>query len=109
MFMYVSSAFILRSLTGHLPKQNVNIKSCKHLQGLSFADPNFIKSGRIDLLIGVDIIPQLMLPDIRKGNMVQRFFELDQVFTTRQLSAEEKWCDDHLQQTHIRQPNGVCL
>ncbi|XP_070851506.1 uncharacterized protein [Drosophila suzukii] len=44
---YVSSVFILRSLT----------------------DPNFIKSGRIDLLIGVDIIPQLMLPDIRKGTI----------------------------------------
>nr|XP_036677350.1 uncharacterized protein LOC118878459 isoform X2 [Drosophila suzukii] len=122
---YVSSAFILRSLT----------------------DPNFIKSGRIDLLIGVDIIPQLMLPDIRKGtvaepiaqntqlgwivfgpaeaaqttsisircnlanlnNMVQRFFELDQVSTTRQLNAEEKWCEDHFQQTHIRQPNGKYL
>ncbi|XP_070854797.1 uncharacterized protein [Drosophila suzukii] len=102
-------------------------------------DPNFIKSGRIDLLIGVDIIPQLMLPDIRKGtvaepieqntqlswivfgpaeaaqttsisircnlanlnNMVQRFFELDQVSTTRQLNAEEKWCEDHFQQTHV--------
>ncbi|XP_070854758.1 uncharacterized protein [Drosophila suzukii] len=47
---YVSSAFILRSLT----------------------DPNFIKSGRIDLLIGVDIIPQLMLPDIRKGTVIGR-------------------------------------
>jgi len=103
------------------------MKSCNHLQGLSLADPNFIKPGRIDLLIGVDIIPQIMLPDIRKGtvaetiaqntqlgwivygpteaaqttlisircnlanlnNMVQRFFELDQVSTTRQLSAEE--------------------
>ncbi|XP_070855585.1 uncharacterized protein [Drosophila suzukii] len=122
---YVSSAFNLRSLT----------------------DPNFIKSGRIDLLIGVDIIPQLMLPDIRKetvaepiaqntqlgwivfgpaeaaqttsisircnlanlNNMVQRFFELDQVSTTRQLNAEEKWCEDHFQQTHIRQPNGKYL
>jgi len=39
------------------------------------------------------------------NNMVQRFFELDQVSTTRQLSAEEKWCEDHFQQTHIRQPN----
>ncbi|XP_050745938.1 uncharacterized protein LOC122817929 [Drosophila biarmipes] len=46
---YVSSAFILRSLT----------------------DPNFIKSGRIDLFIGVDIIPQLMLPDIRKGTLAE--------------------------------------
>ncbi|XP_070855063.1 uncharacterized protein [Drosophila suzukii] len=63
---YVSSAFILRSSTDHLPKQNVNI-----IQGLSFADPNFIKSGRFDLLIGVDIIPQLMLPDIRKGTVAE--------------------------------------
>jgi len=146
-YAYVSSAFILRLLTGHLPKKNVIIKSCKHLQGLPFANPNFIKSGRIDLLIGVDITPQLMLRDIRKGtvaepsaqntqlgwivfgpaeaaqttsisircnwanlnNMVHRFFELDQVSTTRQLGAEEKWCEHHFQQTHIRQPNGKYL
>jgi len=34
---------------------------------------------------------------------------LDQVSTTRQFSAEEKWCEDHFQQTHIRQPNGKYL
>jgi len=40
--------------------------------------------------------------------MEKSFFELDQVFTTRQLSAEN-WCEDHFQQTHIRQPNGKYL
>jgi len=29
------------------------------------------------------------------NNMVLRFFELDQVSTTRQLSALEKWCEDY--------------
>jgi len=43
------------------------------------------------------------------NNMVQRFFELDPVSTTKQLSAEEKWCEVHFQQTHIRQTNGKYL
>jgi len=36
------------------------------------------------------------------NNMVQRFFELDQGSTTRQLSADRKRCKDHFQRT---QPN----
>ncbi|XP_070854631.1 uncharacterized protein [Drosophila suzukii] len=89
---YVSSAFILRSLT----------------------DPNFIKSGRIDLLIGVDIIPQLMLPDIRKGTVAEPIAQNTQlgwiVFGPAEAAQTTSISiEDHFQQTHIRQPNGKYL
>ncbi|XP_070137887.1 uncharacterized protein [Drosophila bipectinata] len=64
---FVSTAFILRTLTGHLPKSDVDPRSFQHLKGLQLADPNFAPSGRIDVLVGVDLIPQLMLPEIRRG------------------------------------------
>ncbi|XP_070139207.1 uncharacterized protein [Drosophila bipectinata] len=115
---------------------------CRHR--LQLADPNFARSGRIDVLVGVDLIPQLMLPEIRRGtheepiaqntllgwivfgpvrksmthsitvrcntttldHLVQRFFELDSVPSERQLTTEERWCEEHFRQTHVRQPNG---
>nr|XP_043069443.1 uncharacterized protein LOC122322106 [Drosophila bipectinata] len=141
---FVSTAFILRTLTGHLPKSDVDPRSFQHLKGLQLADPNFARSGRIDVLVGVDLIPQLMLPEIRRGtheepiaqntllgwivfgpvrksmthsitvrcntttldHLVQRFFELDSVPSERQLTTEERWCEEHFRQTHVRQPNG---
>ncbi|XP_070138645.1 uncharacterized protein [Drosophila bipectinata] len=128
----------------HLPKSDVDPRSFQHLKGLQLADPNFARSGRIDVLVGVDLIPQLMLPEIRRGtheepiaqntllgwivfgpvrksmthsitvrcntttldHLVQRFFELDSVPSERQLTTEERWCEEHFRQTHVRQPNG---
>ncbi|XP_070139213.1 uncharacterized protein [Drosophila bipectinata] len=141
---FVSTAFILRTLTGHLPKSEVDPRSFQHLKGLQLADPNFARSGRIDVLVGVDLIPQLMLPEIRRGtheepiaqntllgwivfgpvresmthsitvrcntttldHLVQRFFEIDSVPSERQPTTEERWCEEHFRQTHVRQPNG---
>ncbi|XP_043067134.2 uncharacterized protein [Drosophila bipectinata] len=140
---FVSTAFILRTLTGHLPKSDVDPRSFQHLKGLQLADPNFARSGRIDVLVGVDLIPQLMLPEIRRGthekpiaqntllgwivfgpvrksmthsitvrcntttldHLVQMFFELDSEPSERQLTTEERWCEEHFRQTHVRQPN----
>ncbi|XP_043066512.1 uncharacterized protein [Drosophila bipectinata] len=51
----------------HLPKLDVDPRSFQHLKGLQLADPNFARSGRIDVLVGVDLIPQLMFPEIRRG------------------------------------------
>ena len=38
-----------------------------HLKDLDLADPTFYQPGRIDLLIGGDILSQVMLPDSRAG------------------------------------------
>ncbi|XP_043064718.1 uncharacterized protein LOC122320590 [Drosophila ficusphila] len=142
--MSVDTAFVLRSLTSPLPRMNIHLQNWSHIQGLELADPTFTRSGRIDLLIGVDVIPQLMLSEVRKGaqdqpiaqrtqlgwivfgktnqtlshaisirchqtnleSLVNKFFELEKIPETRQLTAEEQWCGDHFKRTHTRQPNG---
>ncbi|XP_043065265.1 uncharacterized protein LOC122320844 [Drosophila ficusphila] len=142
--MSVDTAFVLRSLTSPLPRTNIYLQNWSHIQGLELADPTFTRSGRIDLLIGVDVIPQLMLSEVRKGaqdqpiaqrtqlgwivfgktnqifshaisirchqtnleSLVNMFFELEIIPETRQLTAEEQWCEDHFKRTHTRQPNG---
>ncbi|XP_043067334.1 uncharacterized protein [Drosophila bipectinata] len=140
----IGDSFHNRCRHRHLPKSDVDPRSFQHLKGLQLADPNFARSGRIDVLVGVDLIPQLMLPEIRRGtheepiaqntllgwivfgpvrksmthsitvrcntttldHVVQRFFELDSVPSERQLTTEERWCEEHFRQTHVRQPNG---
>ncbi|XP_043063598.1 uncharacterized protein LOC122319869 [Drosophila ficusphila] len=142
--MSVDTAFVLRSLTSPLPKMNIHLQNWSHIQGLELAGPTFTRSGRIDLLIGVDVIPQLMLSEVRKGaqdqpitqrtqlgwivfgktnqilshaisirchqtnleSLVNKFFELEKIPETRQLTAEEQWCEDHFKRTHTRQSNG---
>nr|XP_041630535.1 uncharacterized protein LOC121501965 [Drosophila kikkawai] len=38
-----------------------------HIRGLPLADPNYARSKRIDLILGVDMLAQIMLPDTRIG------------------------------------------
>ncbi|XP_043069501.1 uncharacterized protein [Drosophila bipectinata] len=61
------------------PASNVNVDTCQHLQGLHLADPTFTRPGRIDALFGVDLIPYLLLPDLRKGASNQPIAQLTQL------------------------------
>ena len=38
-----------------------------HLRDLTLADPTFNMPGKIDLLLGGDILPQVMMPDFKTG------------------------------------------
>lgn len=40
----------------------------KHLHDLQLADPKFFEPGKIDLLLGVQEMAELMLPGVIKGN-----------------------------------------
>ncbi|XP_043069502.1 uncharacterized protein [Drosophila bipectinata] len=75
----VRPAYVLNSITSHLPRSNVNVDTCQHLQGLHLADPTFTRPGRIDALFGVDLIPYLLLPDLRKGASNQPIAQLTQL------------------------------
>ncbi|XP_070138593.1 uncharacterized protein [Drosophila bipectinata] len=75
----VQPAYVLNSITSHLPRSNVNVDTCQHLQGLHLADPTFTRPGRIDALFGVDLIPYLLLPDLRKGASNQPIAQLTQL------------------------------
>ncbi|XP_070134061.1 uncharacterized protein [Drosophila bipectinata] len=75
----VRPAYVLNSITSHLPRSNVNVDTCQHLQGLHLADPTFTRPGRIDALFGVDLIQYLLLPDLRKGASNQPIAQLTQL------------------------------
>nr|XP_043067306.1 uncharacterized protein LOC122321442 [Drosophila bipectinata] len=75
----VRPAYVLNSITSHLPRSNVNVDTCQHLQGLHLADPTFSRPGHIDSLFGVDLIPYLLLPDLRKGASNQPIAQLTQL------------------------------
>ncbi|XP_036347063.1 uncharacterized protein LOC118756404, partial [Rhagoletis pomonella] len=64
---YDITALILPKITNDLPTQTLSVSSWPHIQGLFLADPNFAKPGRIDVLVGMDVMDQLICVELRKG------------------------------------------
>lgn len=62
-----TSAIVLKKLTNVLPTYSVENPDISELDGLELADPYFFKSSKIDLILGSDIIPQIILPDVKYG------------------------------------------
>ncbi|XP_070075502.1 uncharacterized protein [Drosophila takahashii] len=63
----VNSAYVLNSVTSCLPRLSFSPRRWSHIQGLPLADPNYYRSKRVDLIVGVDLLAQIMLPDTRIG------------------------------------------
>ena len=55
-------AAVVATVTNDLPTQELSpVADLPHLAGLDLADPAFHTPGRIDILLGADVYPQLML------------------------------------------------
>ncbi|KAH8307509.1 hypothetical protein KR059_001064, partial [Drosophila kikkawai] len=54
-------AYVLPQLAGNLPSYTLPEASLKDLPPLQLADPNFFRSSQIDVLIGADILPSILL------------------------------------------------
>ena len=62
------SAAVVKKVSSTLPLQGVAaVKQLSHIQQLKLADPTFYQSGKIDILLGGDVLPQVMLPDMKTG------------------------------------------
>ena len=62
------SAAVVPRVTCDLPLQGAaGVKDLPHLKDLELADPNFYLPGRIDLLLGENILSRLLRPDVRVG------------------------------------------
>ena len=58
------TAAVVETVTDNLPVQETpSVGELPHLQGLDLADPCFHKPGRIDILLGADAYPELLVPD----------------------------------------------
>ncbi|KAJ8966226.1 hypothetical protein NQ317_001189, partial [Molorchus minor] len=51
---------IMKEITGHMPKCELDLKTLKWPRHISLADPTFNKVGRIDILLGTEIFAKTM-------------------------------------------------
>ncbi|XP_053968521.1 uncharacterized protein LOC128869947 [Anastrepha ludens] len=64
---FTVKTLILSKITSDLPTQTIATSSWPHIRGLFLADPHFMKPGRVDILIGMDVMDQLICTELRKG------------------------------------------
>ncbi len=66
------TAAIVPKVTCDLPLQGASgVKSLPHIKELQLADPHFDKPGRIDLLVGCNILRDILDSEIRRGDKLQ--------------------------------------
>lgn len=66
-FSLPATAVVIRSLNHFMPTEHTRITDWSDLESLELADPYFYKPAQIDLLIGSDILPQILKPGIRRN------------------------------------------
>ncbi|XP_075163039.1 uncharacterized protein LOC142235663 [Haematobia irritans] len=57
-------ALVVQEVTGNIPTQSLEDLRPNHLPNLDLADPTFYKSGPIDLLIGGNLYPSILLKGV---------------------------------------------
>lgn len=58
---------IVKTITETLPNRRISRAECKHLNGLTLADPTYWKPGKIDALLGVQLYAKILQDGIRRG------------------------------------------
>ena len=53
--------FVLPKLTQNIPSQKVDLDLFEEHQNISYADPQFSKPGRIDMILGADVFEEIFL------------------------------------------------
>ncbi|KAH8338629.1 hypothetical protein KR074_002084, partial [Drosophila pseudoananassae] len=56
-----TAAYVLPQLAGNLPSYPIPQDRLKGLPDIPLADPNFFESSQVDVLIGADILPSILL------------------------------------------------
>lgn len=59
-----ATALVVPHLSSTLPSQTINIDSLPDLPQISLADPHFYRSSNVDVLIGSDLLPSIILPGV---------------------------------------------
>ncbi|XP_023159054.1 uncharacterized protein LOC101454434 [Ceratitis capitata] len=102
---FQASALILSKITNDLPPTALTNTLWPHIRNLPLADPNFSKSGPIDVLIGMDEMEKVLLNGLRKGQngtpMAQNTTLGWVLFgntnpSKRQPTVSTLYCDAHL-------------
>ncbi|UYV83440.1 K02A2.6-like [Cordylochernes scorpioides] len=65
---FETTALVLTKLTNNIPSFTVKKINYSHMKGLILADPSYFKSREIDVILGSDIIFNLIQEERRNGN-----------------------------------------
>ncbi|UYV61943.1 hypothetical protein LAZ67_1007130, partial [Cordylochernes scorpioides] len=64
-------ALVVNKMTGLLPSRDLRLPMTEKLRDIQLAEPQFMKSGRIDIILGADVYGLLLLPEIRRDDKTQ--------------------------------------
>ncbi|XP_036329728.1 uncharacterized protein LOC118741861 [Rhagoletis pomonella] len=74
-----ANAFVLPHITGNLPSTSIDSSILDELPKVPFADSKFLQSGPIDVLIGGDLYPKVMLEGVKRS-VCNNFLSQETVF-----------------------------
>ncbi|XP_055326335.1 uncharacterized protein LOC129580157 [Sitodiplosis mosellana] len=66
-FVATAPAVVMKTLTDMMPTNYVKVDKWPHIDGLQLADPEFLKTAKIDVILGGDLYWAVMLEGLRKG------------------------------------------
>ncbi|KAJ8981431.1 hypothetical protein NQ317_015633 [Molorchus minor] len=117
--VFICDALILPKICDKLPSSPVSVDCWSHLDGLRLADPNFYCPRDIDILLGADIYPQILLEVINVNSFfisaseqdtlnasIQKFWEIQNVPEVHVLSPEDQMCETMFTETCQRDNFG---
>ncbi|XP_075150652.1 uncharacterized protein LOC142224750 [Haematobia irritans] len=61
-----TTALVVPYLSGNLPSSSFDTSSLSDLPTIPLADPRFYESSKIDILLGADILPSILLPGLKR-------------------------------------------
>nr|CAI5869110.1 unnamed protein product [Callosobruchus analis] len=116
-------AIVLNKICDNLPPERISIDiSCNNLCNLKLADPGFGNPNQIDILLGADVFPKIILPGHTRipGNdnfpsalntidltaTIKKLWEVEGVPEHACSSVEDKFCENHFLETHKRTDEG---
>ncbi|UYV64523.1 hypothetical protein LAZ67_3001090 [Cordylochernes scorpioides] len=119
---FETTALVLTKLTNNIPSFTVKKINYSHMKGLILADPSYFKSREIDVILGSDIVFNLIQEGRRNGNenehllsiqnwdgsyMVRpQFWELESIPLEEIPTKEEKDCESHYLKNVVRDESG---
>nr|XP_041632328.1 uncharacterized protein LOC121502696 [Drosophila kikkawai] len=110
-----TTAFVLPNLAGNLPTSTIDRNILDRLPNMPLADPSFFQPSQIDLLLGADILPSVLLSGWRPNisieseatmeTLLTKFWEVEDL-PCRLVKETDKLCEDFFVRTTTRSCDG---
>ncbi|XP_070142318.1 uncharacterized protein [Drosophila kikkawai] len=110
-----TTAFVLPNLAGNLPTSTIDRSILDRLPNMPLANPSFFQPSQIDLLLGADILPSVLLSGWRPNisieseatmeTLLTKFWEVEDL-PCRLIKETDKLCEDFFVRTTTRSCDG---